>query len=305
MLHESVLSRIKHSLAEYCGSKERIIVLIDNLDKSWVNGADLNLVSSFLFGLLDVGDNIIRDFSRDSNWNKKVNITLIIFLREDIFSLMKRYAPEADKLQISKIIWDDPELLLRVIEERMKGEENIDVWSTYFSRTVDGIDTKQFILDCILPKPRDLITLVNTALENAINRRHSVIDEKDIKDAMVKYSYFAFSTLITELQLEFPQLEDFLLNLVGDSAIIDRDRLLSSMESVGIEAEKQDSLLELLCQMSFLGFEIRHGDFRFCYSVDDYKKYKIISQKLSEGKNIPIRYKIHKAFWTELMIEGE
>ena len=70
-------------------------------------------------------------------------------------------------------------------------------------------------------------------------------------------------------------------------------------------SEKQDSLLELLCQMSFLGFEIRHDVFRFCYSVDDYKKYKILSQKMSEGKDVPIRYKIHKAFWTELMIESE
>lgn len=187
----------------------------------------------------------------------------------------------------------------------MKGEENIDVWSTYFSRTVDGIDTKQYILDCILPKPRDLITLVSTALENAINRRHSVIDAKDIKDAIVKYSNFALSTLITELQLEYPQLEDFLLSLVGDNAIVNKDRLLSSMKSVGIASDKQDSLLELLCQMSFLGFEIRHDDFRYCYSVDDYKKYKILSQKMSEGKEKPIRYKIHKAFWTELMIEKE
>ena len=62
--------------------------------------------------LLDVGDGIVKDFSKDSNWNKKININLIIFLREDIFSVIKKYAPEADKLQISKMIWNDKELLL-------------------------------------------------------------------------------------------------------------------------------------------------------------------------------------------------
>lgn len=302
VLHESILSQIRHSLAEFCSNKEKIVVLIDNLDKSWVNGADLSLISNFLFGLLDVGENIIRDFSKDSNWNKKTNISLVIFLREDIFSLMKRYAPEADKLQVSKIIWNDSELLLRVIEERMKSEGDIDIWSMYFCNSVQGVETRQYIINSILPKPRDLITLVNSALENAINRKHSIIDENDIIDAVTKYSSFAYNTLVTELQPEYPEIEEFLLSLLGDSAIIQENALLENMENLGLSSERAKCLLELLCQMSFLGFEIKPEEFCFCYSSDDYKRYKILSQKMSDNRKSAMRYKIHKAFWPELMI---
>ena len=303
ILHESVLSQTRRSLADYCGSKERIFVLIDNLDKSWVNGADLQLVSNFLFGLLDVVENIIRDFSKDSSWDKKVNISLILFLREDIFSVIKKYAPEADKLPIKMIIWNDSELLLRIIEERMKREGIIDIWSEFFCDSVDGMKTKEYLISRILPKPRDLITLVSSALENAINRKHCIIEERDIIDATTKYSSFAYNTLITELQVEYSGIEDFLLNLLGDKAIITEDTLAIRMQESGIAKEKTGELLEMLCQMSFLGFEIRPGEFRFCYSSDDYKRYKILAQKMVSDEPENKRYRIHTAFCAELMIE--
>lgn len=303
ILHESVLSQTRRSLADYCGSKERIFVLIDNLDKSWVNGADLQLVSNFLFGLLDVVENIIRDFSKDSSWDKKVSISLILFLREDIFSVMKKYAPEADKLPIKMIIWNDSELLLRIIEERMKRDGIIDIWSEFFCDSVDGMKTKEYLISRILPKPRDLITLVSSALENAINRKHSIIEERDIIDATTKYSSFAYNTLITELQVEYSGIEDFLLNLLGDKAIISEATLVIRMQESGIAKEKTGELLEMLCQMSFLGFEIRPGEFRFCYSSDDYKRYKILAQKLVSDEPEIKRYRIHTAFCAELMIE--
>ena len=186
----------------------------------------------------------------------------------------------------------------------MKGEEDIDIWSKYFCNSVQGIGTKQYIIDSILPKPRDLITLVNSALENAINRKHYVIDENDIVDAVTKYSSFAYNTLVTELQLEYPELEEFLLSLLGDGAIIQESILLDNMYNLGFSPERARSLLELLCQMSFLGYEVKPEDFRFCYSSDDHKRYKILAQKMSESKKTTMRYKIHKAFWPELMISG-
>ena len=299
ILHNNVISIIRKSLSDYCGEKKRIVILIDNLDKSWNVDANVELLSKFIYGLLDVGEAIVKDFSKDSNWNKKVNITLVVFLREDIFSVIKHYAPEVDKLQISKMIWDDKELLLRVIEERIKDNGSVDIWKEYFCDTIKGVPTKEYLLNIVLPKPRDFITLVRYSLENANNRNHTIIEEKDVEDAIEKYSTFAEKTLVTELQVEFPEIEDFLYQLLGEKNIISEEKLHKCMRNVQIAEEKQEELKTLLCKMLFLGMEIKADNFQFCYDLDNYKKFEILSDKLSDNK----RYSIHPAFHAALMIE--
>ena len=299
ILHNNVISIIRKSLSDYCGEKKRIVILIDNLDKSWNVDANVELLSKFIYGLLDVGEAIVKDFSKDSNWNKKVNITLVVFLREDIFSVIKHYAPEVDKLQISKMIWDDKELLLRVIEERIKDNGSVDIWKEYFCDTIKGVPTKEYLLNIVLPKPRDSITLVRYSLENANNRNHTIIEEKDVEDAIEKYSTFAEKTLVTELQVEFPEIEDFLYQLLGEKNIISEEKLHKCMRNVQIAEEKQEELKTLLCKMLFLGMEIKADNFQFCYDLDNYKKFEILSDKLSDNK----RYSIHPAFHAALMIE--
>ena len=133
------------------------------------------------------------------------------------------------------IVWNDSELLLRIIE-RMKRDGIIDIWSKFFCDSVD-VKTKEYLISRILPKPRDLITLVSSALENAINRKHSIIEERDIIDATTKYSNFAYNTLITELQVEYSGIEDFLLNLLGDKAIISEATLV--IRNAGIRNYKR------------------------------------------------------------------
>lgn len=118
----------------------------------------------------------------------------------------------------------------------MKRDGIIDIWSKFFCDSVD-VKTKEYLISRILPKPRDLITLVSSALENAINRKHSIIEERDIIDATTKYSNFAYNTLITELQVEYSGIEEFLLNLLGDKAIISEATLV--IRNAGIRNYKR------------------------------------------------------------------
>ena len=301
ILHNRIISKARKKLSDYCGEKDQIVILIDNLDKSWTIDSDIEQISRFIYGLLDVGDGIVKDFSKDSNWNKRININLIIFLREDIFSVIKKYAPEADKLQISKMIWNDKELLLRVIEERINPENDEDIWSEYFCEEVDGIPIKDYLINNVLPKPRDLIYLVNMAIENAKNRKHSLVDENDLKDAVSKYSNFALQTLITELRVECSQIEDFILELIGRQSVIDEGELKKCAEAINVNEKKAEEIISQLCQMLFLGMEIHENDFQYCYDMDDYKKYKILADRIAVVSGFK-RYKIHPAFYSTLMI---
>ena len=166
---------------------------------------------------------------------------------------------------------------------------------------MDGIPVKEYLVNNVLPKPRDLIYLVNMAIENAKNRKHSLVDENDLKDAVTKYSYFALQTLITELRVECSQIEDFLLELIGRPSVIDEEELKECAGAINVNEEKADEIISLLCKMLFLGMEIHENDFQYCYDMDNYKKYKILSDRIASTSGSK-KYKIHPAFYPELMI---
>ncbi len=305
LLHNNIINKLRSIIGDYCSKKGKIVILIDNLDKAWQAGTNLEVLSNFLFGLLEVGNSIIRDFAKESNWKKPVNLSLIIFLREDIFALMEQYFPERDKLQISRISWDDEEILLRVIEERIRGDDNVDIWAKYFCKTVNQQKVKEFIVSNIIPRPRDIITLVKQALGNAVSRKHVLIEEKDLIDALVEYSKFALDTLITELVPAYTDIRKFLYELSAESEILKRSELEEAMQNVGIMDENRDELIKMLCKMSFLGVEIKNNIFAFSYNEDQFRKYDAIARKNIARNNITdCRYKIHKAFHVELMIEA-
>lgn len=303
LLHNNIINKLRSIIGGYCSKKEKIVILIDNLDKAWQVGTNLEMLSNFLFGLLDVGNSVIRDFAKESNWKKPVNLSLIIFLREDIFALMEQFFPERDKLQISRISWDDEEILLRVIEERIQDGDNVDVWAKYFCTTVNQEDVKTFITSNIIPRPRDIITLVKQALGNAVSRKHTLIEAKDLTDALVEYSKFALDALITELAPAYSEIRKFFYELSAEDEIIKRSNLDVAMQNVGIIDEHRDELIKMLCKMSFLGVEVKKDVFEFSYNEDQFRKYDAIARKNIVRNSITdCRYRIHKAFHVELMI---
>ncbi len=304
LIHNNIISNLRVIIGDYCVQKEKVVILVDNLDKAWQNGADIEVLSNFLFGLLDVGTAIIKDFSRENNWKKPINLALIIFLREDIFALMDNYVPERDKLPIERIIWEDKEILLRVIEERIQNGENIDIWEKFFCKKVNNVDVKEFIIENILPRPRDIITLVKNALGNAISRKHARIEENDLISALEMYSKFALDTLITETMAEYSQIRNFLYELAGEGSIITKEHISNAMNNAELNVKNLDNFISMLCKMSFLGLEVKKDDFVFCYNEDSYRRYSAISKKNAQRNGtLEIRYKIHKAFHTELLIE--
>ena len=86
--------------------------------------------------------------------------------------------------RLSTISWDDSQLLLRVIEERFQHSfeqySPDEVWSHFFVSQVEGVPVKQYLIENSLPRPRDMIYLVRTAIAFAVNRGHSRVDADDL-----------------------------------------------------------------------------------------------------------------------------
>ncbi|MGA7409301.1 MAG: hypothetical protein WBW33_02385 [Bryobacteraceae bacterium] len=137
-LHGDMLPRMKVVTGNLISGKNRIVILVDNLDKAWDQTQDLSRVSELLFGLLSVSSRIATDFERDATFRGKFAFSLILFLRSDIYAAILRFAHERDKLPVRRMFWDDPSMLLRVLEERfMKSDLELrtpdEIWQRFFT----------------------------------------------------------------------------------------------------------------------------------------------------------------------------
>ena len=308
LLHDKVIWKLRSVLGKVLEKRNKVIVLIDNLDKAWNQGSDFNTLSRLLLGLMAVSRRIVKDFQKEDRWRRPVNLSLIIFLRSDIFSQIVKYAREKDKISYSRIGWSDPELLLRVLEERVLVSSGVsnpsEVWSKYFCDDVIGVPIKKYLINYIIPRPRDLIYLSRAALELAINRRHTRVEEKDILEAQRKYSQYVLESLLVENSIQIAVLESFLYEFVGASEIADSNFILKAMKNCDIAEDKFDFVIELLCDLTFLGREVDEGRFEFSYNEDEKEKLKAMARKtIEKRKNKTTQFRIHNAFHSYLEIE--
>ena len=134
--------------------------------------------------------------------------------------------------------WDDSDTLLRVIEERfLKSEVGIshpaEIWQEYFSSTVGVRDTRKYLVQTVLPRPRDLLYLIKAALRFAVNPKHGRIEEEDLLSAESEYSHFALSAILAENAGQVSRLEELLTEFAGSPAVIGELDVLNFIERAG------------------------------------------------------------------------
>ena len=212
-LHENAIRRLRKLLGPVLSGRERVAILIDNLDKAWDRRADLRPLAHLLLGLLGAVGRVSQDFEREDSWRQRVELSLVVFLRSDIYYYLQRTAREPDKIPTRVISWSNQDLLLRLLEERFlavrpPGTAPEELWSRFFSRTVRGVDTRQYLLWHVLPRPRDMVYICNAAVMAAVNSRSEIVEEAHILAAEMNYSQFAYEALLVENGITVAQLDD-------------------------------------------------------------------------------------------------
>lgn len=135
------IGKLGASIRAALGDYARVAVILDNLDKTWERGADYLLMSKFLLSLLTTSGRIERQFAKSAKNSPAVSVTISIFLRTDIYEVMAKSAREPDKIGALSIRWNDPELLIRVLEERYAAKRTSTakqdpsaMWHEFFCR---------------------------------------------------------------------------------------------------------------------------------------------------------------------------
>lgn len=302
LLHDNVLKYLRSKLGDLLTKKNKVCILIDNLDKSWDTRNDLTLLGEFLFALLGVSRRIEEDFKGKDNWRKSIKLSLIIFIRSDIFYEIYKTLREPDKMSYFTLKWDDPLLLQRIIETRFKYADKQltdDLWDRYFCPSVKGIDTKNYLTDAIFPRPRDIIYLCSSSLSEAVNRGHSKIEEEDIMAAEVQYSQYALSSLVAEN----PLLKDLYDEFLARPCIITHNQIIEMIKEKNVNFADPETIISLLCSNGFLGQEVNNNLFEFVTDEQIQHKVDIKSNRLLNS-GTPKRYCINRPFFPYLEIEG-
>jgi uncharacterized protein (DUF1778 family) len=306
-LHIAAIGKVRTLLARVLNRKKQVILLVDNLDRSWTKGADLAQLSDFLLGLLTAAARVAEELSRSGKERMPVNFSSAIFLRSDIFERVQAAAREPDKLSFTRLRWDDDELLLRVIEERYiasHGTESdpADMWRRYFCPQVHGRSTREYLVNQILKRPRDIVYLVKSAVSFAVNRKHDRVEEKDIHDAEYAYSQYALDSILVENGISIPQLETVLEQFSGATAILDHRIVGQTVSRGSIPPEKVEDAIEHLLRLSFFGVEIASGSFVFSDESRELRRNLVLARRYCEESGGSPRYMINRAFRTFLRI---
>ena len=306
-LHEVMLGNLRRMLGGVFANNNTVAILIDNLDKSWTPSSDIELNGEVLLSLLNVGMKIAEEFHRSASKRQPIDLKMIVFMRSDIFGLISRVARERDKLPARFIDWKDPELLLRVIEERFikSGVEVAsrgEIWDKFFPKLVGKKAIRDFLIEASFPRPRDLIVLVKACVEAAVNRGHTKVEQKDVISGCEQYASFAFNAIVVEGAPQIEHLEDLLLSFIDGEPIVNEYKLLEVMESISPNFDVEQ-FIRLLSELTFLGLEVSLNKFEFLYDHAD--ETRILQRaKRTAGVHGERRFKIHPAFHSLLGIQS-
>lgn len=193
-----------------------------------------------------------------------------------------------------------------VVERRFgaahrEANDGKDIWNKYFPDFVAGKSARDYILSRILARPRDLVYLVKGAISNAVNRGHSHVEPKDVKDAEYIYSRYAIDSILVENSITIPQLELVLYEFAGFPCIISESNLIAAFEKSRISVEKRSAVVEHLTWLSFFGLEVEENRFEFSDDPKEYLKNSVLAKRVAE-KTGNRRFLIHPAFRAYLEI---
>lgn len=201
---------------KYC----QIVILGDNLDKTWNASKNLTLQVEMISTLLEIEQKIIHEVP-----DLDFKLRSALFLRTDIFEYICKHINEPDKLVTlsHEINWENyPSKLKDLIENRFcqilglddNTDIDKDVWQKYFEFNRKKKKNPYNIIETTITKrPRDLIYFISKLFESAVNNDHLKVNEEDLNYAIDSYTKFLNQNLIAEVKAIFPDIPEILNRL--------------------------------------------------------------------------------------------
>ncbi len=191
---------LEHHLKEIVDSYAKIVIMVDDLDLGWDNS---EISNNLLLGLLSASSHI-KSLSQ--------NIHVLIFLREDVYSILMEKTQHSDKYRnVERIRWTK-DGLISLLSARIQynfnkhGDSSADdPFLRVFPVTIGTHNTDNWLIERTLSRPRELIQLSRFYTEDVEGEEPS---DEALKACEAAYSSWKLDDLCTEYSNLYPGLSD-------------------------------------------------------------------------------------------------
>lgn len=183
-----------------------LTILFDAIDESWDGSSHAVIyLAALMHATLEFNTQLI-------------GARVLVFLRENIFERVRVVDSEFARLETCVVGLDwTKEQLLEMVERRLNSGLTAKLplkgatWDSFF----EGEGTREAVFDYCQNRPRDVLTYVSLAIDNAQSHDHSRILLEDLYDARRRFSTSRLSDLGDEYQENYPQISLVLSRFYG------------------------------------------------------------------------------------------
>ncbi len=285
LVYSHDLRRLRGVLVNYLSHKQSVLVLFDNLDKSWSTIGVDNADAMTLRCLIDAGRKVERDMQRKGH-----TFRCIVFVRNDVYQHLMANSPDYGKEMRAVLDWSDPDLLREMLRLRLAsaldgavGDANFEtIWGEIAESHVFGEESFSFIVDRSLMRPRNVLKLFNHARGFAVNLRKEKIEQAEFYKGLRSYSQDLLIELDRELSDVFPIAKDLLYHFIESPSVISHDGLMSVFTEAGLCADDHERIRDFLLYHGVIGLHLVEAD-QYIFDVGyDLKKLTFRLKRLGE-----------------------
>jgi len=265
IIHATGIGDLNRAVVDYIDNKERVLVLLDNVDKGWgaqgVDEDDVLIVTC----LIDALRKIERAFDRSAR-----KLDWLLFLRSDVYENLVENQNDRGKDGVIRVDWDKPAALEQVITSRLECMEasrfpSGTSWDEICVPTISGESSLSWLVARCLMRPRYLIQLCDACISQAAASGLDRIDESSLIRGYENFSHDLLGHTAFEIRDINPNAEDLVYCLIGMRyrSSISEIRCAISSQMPSIDA---DEAIRLLFWFGVLGIEAPGGEEKYIYN---------------------------------------
>jgi hypothetical protein len=303
LLYVHDIPQLRIQIEKYLIFKSGLWILFDNLDKGWsahgLTDDDLLIIRC----LLDASRKIEQALQR-----KGINCHTIVFLRNDVYSLLVEATPDRGKETSATLDWSEPELLRDMLKRRLvyngldKKASFEELWRMIAVSLVGGEESSQYLIERSLMRPRFLLNLLGHCRGYAVNLGHEKVEADDIRRGLDAFSTDLIYDIDLEIRDVLPFAEDVLYTFFGQSAWL-TEQDINLLLSQKFNTEERIKLVNILLWYGVIGVIRQDGSDAFIYSVNyDMKRLTALLQLVPPEERM---FCINPAFWLGLEIDAQ
>jgi len=255
LLYSHDIKNLRSNVNEYLRHKNSTWILFDNLDKGWAATGISNEDYIILRCLIDALRKMKNDLRRDG-----IDFNHVVFIRDDVYQILGEKSPDSGKDTRISLDWSDPELLRKILYERLKhnfedSKPFEEVWSMIAASHYESYETSQYIIDRSFMRPRNMLKILNHCKGSAINLGHEKIEVEDIQRGMNNYLLDLIIDFDNEISDVIPEANGLIYHFEKEGRFYTEEELFLFMELYGIPKEAHDRIRHYLVYYGIIGIK--------------------------------------------------